>query len=145
MYQKIRNAFILHPREIAGSRLGLVQFGRFVIAGGISAGIELGSLFVMVKVAGFHYLWANAIAFIFANIVNYIFSRAWVYGSGKYLLGVEIGGFILAGAIGLLINQAVLFLLFQKARLPLLPAKVAAITFTIFWNFFSKKHIVFKT
>jgi putative flippase GtrA len=133
-----------HPLTIAGRWSGTIQFIRFAVAGAISAAVEIGCLYALVKYAQLHYLLANTIAFLLANVVNYVFSRYWVYGQSKYVMKLEIAGFIATSGIGLLINQAILFLFYSKLGFKLILSKIVAIAITVVWNFFSKKHLVFK-
>jgi putative flippase GtrA len=117
---------------------------RYVIVGGCSAALEISLLIGAVEYLHIQYLIANVFAFIITNILNYAASRLWVFERSGVRKRVELPVFVLFLGIGLAINQAALWFLVQKLLLDYRIAKVLSIGFVVVWNFFTRKHIVFK-
>ena len=76
--------------------------------------------------------------------LNYFISRSWVFTGGKYSYSVEFLGFFITGGIGLVINQIVLWVFVDFLSLEYRISKVIAIFIVIFWNFATKKYLIFK-
>ncbi len=119
------------------------EFLKFATVGGISALIEF-ALFNWLFKLGMDYLIANVVAFAITNIVTYILSKIYVFGSstGNKITEAILFFTCLLGA--LLISQCVLWLLVGYADIDELFAKGVAMAIAIVWNFFSRKYIVFK-
>ncbi|MCL4552476.1 MAG: GtrA family protein [Candidatus Marsarchaeota archaeon] len=54
---------------------------------------------------------------------------------GRISILTKLGKFMVVGGTGVLVNTVVLFLLYQVARLPLVPASIAAVETAIINNF----------
>lgn len=119
------------------------QIIRFIISGGLTALLELGMIILMVEQLLIHYLWANAISFIVANLFNYVLSRFWVFSASDKKVHVELLSFFIVTGVGLLINQFIIYMMVDFASVDYRFAKICAILATVVWNFFGKKRIVF--
>jgi len=132
------------PLLISTQKGGRTQFIRFIITGGISAAIEFISLILLVEMIGVYYLYANIVAFITANIFNYFVSRTWIFENGKYSLHKEVIAFFSFAGVGLLLNQFALWFLVSGFSIDYKISKIFAICIVVFYNFATKKFIVFK-
>jgi putative flippase GtrA len=130
--------------KISGSQKLSIQIVKYIVAGAISAGIEILLLIYLVEVFVLHYLTANLMAFLFTNIVNYTLSRFWVFEGGKYKPKVEVVAFFVVVFIGLGINQIIMYMLVGNVNIDYRFAKIIAIGFAVIWNFLGKKFLVFK-
>jgi putative flippase GtrA len=124
------------------NRLFKSEFARFVLVGGISAVLEY-SLYFLFKSA-LDYLVANVLAFGLTNIVTFILSRRFVFAPSGNKRSQEAALFFgcLIGA--LLVNQVVLWALVEFVSVDDKIAKALAIVVTVIWNFFTRKHLVFR-
>jgi len=52
--------------------------------------------------------------------------------------------FVSVGAIGLLWTELILWSLSDKLGIPVMLAKIVAVIFVLFWNFFMRKKLVFR-
>jgi putative flippase GtrA len=123
------------------------RFIRYIIAGGLSAAIEIGTLILLVEVFHMTYLRGNVIAFLFTTIFNYILSRKWVFKSEPHKKNkkrVELPVFMFFVGCGFLINQGALWFFVSQIGMRYEIAKIVAIAFVVIWNFFTRKFIVFK-
>lgn len=123
-------------------RLLKAEFAKFVVVGGISAILEY-SLYFLFKTA-VDYLIANVLAFALTNIVTFILSRRYVFGSSNNNRVAELALFVLCLGGALLVNQIVLWTSVEFMSVDDKIAKALAIAITVIWNFFTRKHIVFK-
>ncbi|MCZ6901088.1 MAG: GtrA family protein [Bacteroidetes bacterium] len=132
------------PLLISTQRGDRTQFLRFLITGGLSAGIEFISLIALVEIIGLYYLYANIVAFVIANIFNYFLSRSWVFKNGKFSVHKEFIAFFTFALMGLLLNQFVLWFFVATFSINYKISKLFAICMVVFYNFATKKFIVFK-
>jgi putative flippase GtrA len=120
------------------------EFVRFLIVGVLSALIEF-TLFFLFK-AQIDYLIANVLAFALTNIVTFVLSRRYVFGSNKTNSNryYELTLFVICLMGALVVNQIVLWALVEFGDMDKGMAKGIAIAVTVIWNFFTRKHFVFK-
>src|SRR5690606_1935559 len=118
------------------------EFFRFVIVGGISAIIEY-SLYFLFKPA-FGYLLGNVIAFACTNIVTYMLTRKYVFASCNENKTQEAMLFTVCLVGALITNQIALWVLVEFGSMDDRIAKIVAIAVTVVWNFFTRKHVVFR-
>jgi putative flippase GtrA len=121
------------------------EFIKFVFVGGISAVIEFSLLILFVEKMGVDYLIGNIGAFALTNIVTYILSKRYVFNASTSVnKAQEAGLFFLCLLGGLVVNQIVLWALVEFTSVDYRIAKVIAIAITVIWNFFTRKHLVFR-
>lgn len=130
--------------KVLFNKLVSAELFKFVFVGGISAVIEYSLYFLFKPVFG--YLPGNVLAFVCTNVVTYILTKRYVFNSGNggenktqeaILFAVCLCGALFA-------NQLTLWLLVKHAGVHDAVAKVAAIAVAVVWNFFTRKHVVFK-
>jgi len=124
------------------NRLLKAEFARFVVVGGISAVLEYSLYFVFKTVVD--YLIANILAFALTNIVTYVLTKRYVFNTTNEnkVQTATLFAICLMGA--LLVNQIVLWALVEFLAVDDKIAKAIAIAVTVIWNFFTRKHFVFK-
>jgi len=87
---------------------------------------------------------ANSTGFILAASSNYLFNRFWTFHSENPRIATEYMSFILISAIGLAINNLIIFLLNEKMKLNFYLSKLFAIGVVTIWNFFMNYMITFR-
>ncbi len=117
-------------------------FVKFVIVGGISAIVEY-VLYFIFKTA-IDYLIANVLAFGLTNILTFTLSRKYVFASENSNKAEEAKLYVVCLVGALCVNQVVLWALVEFGGIDDKIAKATAIAVTVFWNYFTRKHIVFK-
>lgn len=115
---------------------------RFVLVGGISAVVEY-ALYFLFKPA-FGYLVGNVVAFACTNIVTFILTRKYVFNSSDENKAQEAMLFTVCLAGALVTNQIALWALVEFGQMDDRIAKIIAIAVTVVWNFFTRKHVVFR-
>lgn len=120
------------------------SFFRYVVAGGLTALAEFLILVMLIERFGFDALVANVIAFVVVNIANYLVSRHWVFEKTGMKKSVEFFLFTFVLTLGLSINQLVFWFFIDTFAMDYKIAKVLSLTFVVFWNFLTRKHLVFR-
>lgn len=118
------------------------EFIRFAIVGVISAVIEYALYFLFKQ--SLDYLIANGVAFACTNIITFILSKRYVFNSSNESKTQEATLFTVCLVGALAVNQIVLWALVEFVAVDDKIAKAVAIGVTVIWNFFTRKHFVFK-
>ena len=117
---------------------------RYFVVGGVAACVDIGFFFLFAKLAGFNYLIVAPLGFILATGVNYLLSVRHVFRSGvRFTRGREIFLVYVISAVGLLVNQAVLYGLVDLARMELMLSKLIATGTVFFWNYCARNYYLF--
>ena len=117
---------------------------RYFIVGGVAAAVDVGFFFLFAKLAGLNYLFVAPIGFALATWVNYQLSIRHVFRSGaRFKRGPEILLVYVVSALGLLLNQGVLYILVDRLAAELVLAKLTATVTVFFWNYFARNNFVF--
>ena len=117
---------------------------RYFIVGGVAAAVDIGFFFLFAKLAGFKYLVVAPLGFVLATWVNYELSVRHVFQSGvRFSRKREILLVYAVSTVGLLINQAVLYLLVDQVGAELMLSKLTATVTVFFWNYASRNNYVF--
>ena len=120
------------------------QFSRYILTGVLSVGIEFSILLWLVEVHKMNYLIANLIAFTVTNLCNYFISRHWVFEKGKHASHIEFIIFFITAAVGLGINQLIMWGMVEHVHIDYRISKIAALVAVVIWNFWARKKLVFK-
>ena len=71
-----------------------VQLRRFIVVGALTAGVQMGLLWLFVDAAGINYLIGATVAIEITILLSYVFNNAWTFeatqhtGAGQYLRGM---------------------------------------------------------
>lgn len=120
------------------------QVIRFIIVGAGCAAVEFFLFTILVDFYNVQYLAANLISLLVAVVLNYVISRKTVFEPGKHTANVEFIIFVLFTGIGVALNQFLVWYFVDQLVLDVRLGKVFAIGIVAVFNFFTKKHIVFK-
>lgn len=118
------------------------KFVRFIVVGLISAAIEYSLYFMFTAIL--NYQVANVLSFALTNVVTFLLSRRYVFVSNNENKTEEITLFVLCLFGALFVSQVVLWSLVEYGNVNDKIAKAFAIGVAVIWNFFTRKHIVFK-
>ncbi len=120
------------------------QFYRYLWVGGIAFVIDAGLLLLLVKL-NLYYIIANTIAFLVANVFNFFAAHYFVFGKKSRFSNLyHIYTFILIiSTVGLLLNDAILYIAVDFMSLSLLFSKVLATALVLIWNFSARKRWVY--
>ena len=123
----------------------LVQFVRYFFVGGFAFVVDFGLLYILTEYAGLHYLLSATLSFISGLLVNYIISCIWVFSTSKFKNRlVEFLFFAAIGVVGLLLNDALIWLFTDCIGTHYMFSKIVAAAIVYLWNFFARKYLVFR-
>ena len=99
----------------------------------------------LTEYAGLHYLLSATLSFISGLLVNYIISCIWVFSNSKFKNRlVEFLFFAAIGVVGLLLNDALIWLFTDCIGTHYMFSKIVAAAIVYLWNFFARKYLVFR-
>lgn len=107
---------------------------KFGIVGVTGMVIDFGTTWVAREKLKWNQYIANSCGFSLAVINNYIINRLWTFESTQAWLP-EFGRFALFSLIGLGLNNLLLYIFHEKAKLNFYFAKALAILCVFVWNF----------
>ena len=120
------------------------KFLKFCIVGFSGMIVDFGTTWLLKEKVKVNKYIANSTGFILAASSNYLFNRFWTFHSGNPRIANEYGSFIAIAAVGLAINNLIIFLLNEKLKLNFYLSKLFAIGVVTIWNFFMNYMITFK-
>lgn len=119
------------------------QLLRFVVAGGVTAVLDMALLYLLTEKVHLHYLVSVALAFLVAAAASYVLNVTWVFWRGRHRPEVEVLVFFLTSTGGLVLNELIVFTLVEGFFVWYLAAKVVAIAGAAVWNFWCRRRFVF--
>lgn len=132
-----------------------VQYFRFVVSGGIAAGIAVLSFYLLVASVGMHHLLANTISYFIGLSTEYLLNTYWVFHAAKNTGARRVTSFVVISLGCLLLSNLVIYALvdlglldrvfsFRKQENLKLVAKVISVVLNSLWDFSAKRLIVFR-
>ncbi len=118
----------------------LTQLFRYVFVGGIAFVVDFGLLFVLTEYLHLYYIVSATISFIAGLLTNYLLATAWIFKNPK--IKNRTGEFIayaLIGVVGLLLNNAILYLLTSIIGIYYLLSKIITAAIVMLYNFFGRR------
>ncbi len=118
---------------------------RYFFVGGIAALVDLALFALGAKLLGWPYLPVAGGSFVVATLVNYLLSVRHVFESGaRFRKHEEIGLVFVVSALGLAVNQSILWLAVEQFGLELILAKLCATGTVFFWNYAIRHFYIFR-
>jgi len=123
---------------------GLHEFIRYACASAIALGWDTGLLWLGTSVLGLPYLLSGAISFVVGLSIVYFLSIYWVFAN-RWLLNPKYEFLVFAsiGAVGLVLNEIILFIFTEIFGFFYLLSKIGSIVAVFAWNFAMRKLILF--
>ena len=113
--------------------------------GAAAAAVDISLFTLFAGYLGYNYLVVGCVTFILATAVNYALGVRFVFESGvRFARAHEILLVFAVSAVGLAINQAVLYAAVGRLGAPLLPSKLAATAVVFGWNYLMRSRVVFR-
>lgn len=136
---KIRNFAVKKSNNL------YVQSLKYAIAGGVAFLVDFSALYSLTTYLHLHYLTSAAISYMLGSAVHYVLSILFIFDS-RCLENqtLEFTIFALIGLVGLGMNEGVLWFFTEKVGLYYLYSKFIATFFIFFWNFSTRKFILFR-
>ena len=118
---------------------------RYFFVGAVAATVDIALFTVFARLLGYNYLAVAGCTFVIATLVNYSLSVRHVFASGaRFGRSREVALVFAVSAIGLAINQGVLFVAVDRLGLNLVLSKILATGIVFLWNYQLRANFVFK-
>ncbi|WP_162052331.1 GtrA family protein [Pontibacter pamirensis] len=111
------------------------KFIKFGVVGLTGLMLDFGITYVAKERLWWNKYVANSLGFLVASISNYYLNRIWTFHSNDPEIGWQFSKFLLVALIGLLLNNFIVYLLTDRAKLNFYIAKFGAIVIVFLWNF----------
>ena len=120
-----------------------LQFIKFCVVGGTGVVVDFGITFLFKEKLKLNKYIANSLGFMAAASTNYLLNRWWTFRSHDPEVEQQYVQFVGISAIGLILNNIIIYLLNDKARLNFYLSKLIAIGLVTLWNFFMNYYFTF--
>lgn len=125
---------------MSGLKPLLLQLVKFGVVGILATALDYGIMVILTEWAGVYYLFSSTISFMLSLLFNYVCSMRFVFERKKgQSRGKELVIFSVLSLMGLVLNQAVLWLLVERQHIYYMVSKAAAAVLVMGWNFVSRK------
>ena len=129
---------------VKSDRLG-VHLLRGIFASNIAFALDFGLLVVLTEGVRLHYLISNVIGFMSGTTLLYVLSIYWVFSRRTIQSRqLEYWVFIFIGAVGVGLNEALIWAFTEKVHIHYLYSKIIAGCTVFFWNFLSRRRLLFR-
>lgn len=113
----------------------ILRFARFGIVGASGMVVDFGVTWLCKEKLHWNKYLSNSLGFILAATNNYFWNRLWTFQSESVEIVREYSTFVLIALVGLGLNNLIIWLLHEKARLNFYLSKLIAIGCVMVWNF----------
>ncbi|MDD3107717.1 MAG: GtrA family protein [Alistipes sp.] len=121
----------------------ILQFIKFCVVGGSGLVVDFATTYLCKEKLRLNKYLSNSIGFIVAASTNYLLNRIWTFHSKDPEVAQQYIQFIGIAAIGLILNNLIIYLLNDKAKLNFYLSKLIAIGIVTLWNFFMNYFFTF--
>lgn len=124
----------------------MIKLARYFGVGAVAAFVDISLFALFARYLGYNYLIVGFFTFLLATAVNYVLSVRFVFKSGvRFARHHEVLLVFAVSAVGLALNQFMLYLGFGVLRMDLMLSKLVA-TATVFgWNYTARSRFVFRS
>ena len=126
----------------------LAKILRFLIAGGIGAGVNVGVLYLLTGVLGVWYIASAVVAFIVSYGLSFVLQKFWTFqDASRERMHVQAGWYIAIALLNLGLNTGILYLFVHYGHIEYLIAQLITslvIAGESFWAYravFGAKHV----
>lgn len=125
---------------------GFIQFFRYVFAGGAATLVDWGALWLLHSCLKVPLYISVAAAFLLGLVTNYLLSVLFVFTGTPTdkKRGQEFLVHLVTGLIGLALTEGIVYLMDLIPGLHYMIAKIVATAVVFFWNYGSKKIILYR-
>ena len=113
----------------------VIKFLKFGVVGVSGVVVDFGITWLLKERLQLNKYLANTSGFLCAVLSNYLLNRAWTFQSQDTAIGVQFAKFFAVALVGLAINNALIYLLNGRQKMPFYYAKGLATAIVMVWNF----------
>jgi putative flippase GtrA len=120
------------------------KFLKFGVVGGSGVFVDFGITWLLKERFKMNAYVANSTGFVCAVISNFVLNRIWTFQNHDPDVAVQFGKFAAIAAIGLLMNNGIIYLLTERFKTNFYVAKLIATGVVMIWNFWANITFTFK-
>lgn len=118
---------------------------KYLIVGATACIVDFIIFFTLVNFLNLGWPYAASLSFLSATVLNYRLSITYIFASGiKFKVKEEMLLILLVSFFGLILTQCFIYLFYNLASINLFFSKVITTGIVFFWNYSSRRYIVFK-
>jgi putative flippase GtrA len=123
----------------------MVHLLRSIFSSNIAFSVDFGLLALLTEVFHIHYLISAGIGFIIGTTVSYILSILWVFDKRRLRnKQLEYWVFIFIGLTGAVLNELLIWFFTEQVHIFYLISKIISGSSVFFYNFFMRRHFLFR-
>ncbi len=122
-----------------------LQFFRYGFVGAVATVFDWCVFYVLTKL-GLFYMLSGVIAFVTGLSVNFLLSKRFVFSAEKtdFSSKTEFITYAVIGILGLLITEAIMYVMITKLKLYFMIPKIIATGVVFVWNFVARKAVLYR-
>jgi putative flippase GtrA len=120
------------------------KFLKFGVVGGSGVIVDFGITWLLKERFKLNAYVANSAGFTCAVISNFMLNRIWTFQNHDPHVAVQFGKFAIIAAVGLLMNNGIIYLLTERFKTNFYVAKLIATGVVMLWNFWANITFTFK-
>ncbi len=121
----------------------LFKFLKFGAVGMSGMAVDFGVTYLFKEKVKINKYAANTFGFFSAASSNFILNRLWTFQSDDPAVGFQYLKFLTVSVVGVLISNAMIYMLHERLKWNFYFAKLVSIGFVLFWNFFASYFFTF--
>lgn len=122
----------------------LLKFIKFGVVGVSGVVVDFGTTWLLKEVLKINRYIANSTGFTCAVFSNFILNRIWTFHSHDNAVAVQFFKFFSVALVGLVMNNAIIFYLNERRKVPFYLSKAIATGIVMIWNFGANYLFTFK-
>lgn len=115
----------------------IFKFLKFGVVGFSGLVVDFSITYLCKEKLKIHKYIANSLGFAVATATNYLLNRYWTFNSHNPASLIQFGKFFVVSLVGLVLSNALIYLLNDKLKWNFYLAKACAIVIVSLWNFFA--------
>ena len=115
----------------------------YVVCAGIATLIDMGLLYLFTEYMGLWYFYSAALSYMAGMITNFILNKNYNFKNKSRRIAPQFGLFVGVALIGLVLNQAILYILVSLVGMWYMYAKVMTVCLVLLWSFYGHKRFTF--
>jgi putative flippase GtrA len=117
---------------------------RALVASALAALVDMAALVTLVQAFGWNPLLAATVSYLLGGVLQYTLSAWWVFPAAPQSVSLGFMAFTVLSLGGLIVTWLTMYGLNNAAHLNFAFAKVVALGLAFFWNFYSRKYLLFR-
>lgn len=132
---------LLFVKQTGSTWVLLFRYGFVAVA---AFTVDFGGLIILTELVKLNYLLSATLSFCCGVVVNFYLSTGWIFKNSRLARQHhEFAAVFAIAAVGLAINDLILWTLTSKLSLFYLYSKLVATAIVFFWNFFVRKNLLY--